>query len=102
MQVSQQTIENRSDWRDDAIENSSRGTPTEDCTGSLSQGSERPDLIVDDGDLPATAREVRDALAGSGFIFDRGMPVKLVKSAEGRTVDSASNYHRSAPRAPAG
>jgi putative DNA primase/helicase len=85
MQVSQfeQTIENRSDCHDDAIENSSRGTPTEDCTRSFSQGSERPDLIVDDGDLPSTAREVRDALAGSGFIFDRGMPVKLVKSAEG-------------------
>jgi hypothetical protein len=35
------------------------------------------------GNLPAAVREVRDALAGSGFIFDRGMPVKVVRSAEG-------------------
>jgi hypothetical protein len=85
MQVSQfeQTIENRSDCHDDAIENSSRGTSTEDGTRSFSRGSKRPDLIVDSGDLPATAREVRDLLARSGNIFDRGMPVKLVKSAEG-------------------
>jgi putative DNA primase/helicase len=78
-----QGIENRRDWHDDTIENSSRGTPAEDCTRSLSQGSKRPDLIVDNGDLPATAREVRDLLARSGYIFDRGMPAKLVKSAEG-------------------
>ncbi len=37
--------------------------------------AEKPDLIVDPGDLPATARELRDLLAASGRFFDRGVPV---------------------------
>jgi len=45
--------------------------------------AEKPDLIVDIGDLPATAREVRDLLAQSRFLFDRGVPVKVVPSADG-------------------
>ena len=44
--------------------------------------TEKSDLIIDTGDLPATAREVRDLLAQSGGIFDRGGPVKLVPSPE--------------------
>ncbi len=39
---------------------------------------DRPDLIVDSGDLPATARQLRDFLAHSGRFFDRGVPVKVV------------------------
>ena len=35
---------------------------------------DKPDLIVDSGDLPATARELRDLLAHSGCLFDRGVP----------------------------
>jgi hypothetical protein len=49
-----------------------------DCVGSLYQDSERPDLIVDNGDLPATARDLRDLLARSQCLFDRGVPVKVV------------------------
>jgi hypothetical protein len=41
---------------------------------------EKPDLLVDAGDLPATARDVRDLLAESGCLFDRGVPVKVVSS----------------------
>jgi hypothetical protein len=44
--------------------------------------TERPDLVVDSGDLPATARELRDLLASGGNFFDRGVPVKVVVSAE--------------------
>ena len=44
---------------------------------------ERPDLIVDPGDLPATARELRDLFAASGRSFDRGVPVKIVSAADG-------------------
>jgi hypothetical protein len=70
--------------KDVAIENSSMlEVPEADCGASLSRVGERPDLIVDNGDLPGTAREVRDLLARTGYIFDRGLPVKLVKSAEG-------------------
>jgi putative DNA primase/helicase len=49
-------------------------------SGSL---DDKPDLIVDSGDLPATAREVRDLLSSAGDFFDRGMPVKVVKPVDG-------------------
>jgi hypothetical protein len=44
---------------------------------------EKPDLIVDSGDLPAVARDLRDLLAESGRLFDRGVPVKVVQPADG-------------------
>ena len=44
---------------------------------------DKPDLIVDSGDLPATARALRDFLAQSGCLFDRGVPVKVVPSPDG-------------------
>ena len=43
----------------------------------------KPDLIVDSGDLPATARELCGLLAYSGRFFDRGVPVKVVDHASG-------------------
>ncbi len=43
----------------------------------------RPPLIVRDGDLPATVRELRDLLAADGNLYDRDMPVKLVQPATG-------------------
>ena len=49
----------------------------------LPTAAEKPDLIVDPGDLPATARELRDLLASSGRLFDRGVPVKVVAPADG-------------------
>lgn len=42
----------------------------------------RPQLIVYGSDLPATARSLRDLLAASGCLFDRGVPVKVVQSAD--------------------
>jgi hypothetical protein len=41
------------------------------------------ELFVHAGDLPATAEAIRDLLAGSGKFFDRGVPVRLVKPADG-------------------
>jgi hypothetical protein len=49
-----------------------------------SAAAEKSDLIVDPGDLPATARELRDLLAASGQFFDRGVPVKIVPDVNGR------------------
>jgi hypothetical protein len=51
---------------------------------SFSASLRKPDLIVDSGDLPATARAMRDLLAGSGRLFDRGVPVRVVRQADGR------------------
>jgi hypothetical protein len=39
------------------------------------------ELVVHCGDLPATAEALRDLLAASGKLFDRGMPVRIIKSA---------------------
>jgi hypothetical protein len=43
----------------------------------------KPDLIVDNGDLPATAHALCDLLAQSGCLFERGVPVKVVASPDG-------------------
>jgi hypothetical protein len=43
----------------------------------------KPHLVVHGGDLPATVRALRDLLAASGKLFDRGIPVKLVPPADG-------------------
>jgi hypothetical protein len=54
------------DLRDCATENPSSDTARAACIPPSSQAGERPDLIVDSGDLPAAARKVRDSLARSG------------------------------------
>jgi hypothetical protein len=54
---------------------------------------EKPDLLVDPGNLPATARELLDVLAASGRFFDRGVPVKIVP-------DSHGGRTKSPPRSP--
>jgi hypothetical protein len=41
---------------------------------SFSAILQKPDVIVDPGDLPATARELRDLFAASGRYFDRQLP----------------------------
>jgi hypothetical protein len=46
-------------------------------------GPDRPELTVWASDLPATARALRDLFAGSGNLFDRDMPVKVVQPADG-------------------
>jgi hypothetical protein len=74
-----QGLENRGD----RAESSSYGTPAEDYGAALSPASDKPLLIIDGADYPATARDLRDSLARSGRIFDRGIPVKVVRSANG-------------------
>ena len=54
-----------------------------------------PDLIVDPGNLPATAREVRDLFANVGLFFDRGAPVKVVPTGDiGPPIATALTTHR--------
>jgi putative DNA primase/helicase len=45
----------------------------------------KPELIVDAGNLPATAERLRDLLAASGKLFDRGLPVRIIRAADGGT-----------------
>jgi hypothetical protein len=44
---------------------------------------ERPELVVQDDDLPTTARALRDLLSTSPDLFVRGVPVKLVPPTNG-------------------
>src|SRR6516165_10766167 len=48
----------------------------------------KPELIVHAGNLPATADGLRDLLAASGKLFDRGLPVRVIRPADG-TLPSA-------------
>ncbi len=40
----------------------------------------KPELVVDDGNLPATAEALRDLIAASGKYYDRDGPVRVVSS----------------------
>jgi hypothetical protein len=42
----------------------------------------KPDLVIDSGNLPATTRALRDLFASAGCLFDRDMPVKVVQPAD--------------------
>jgi hypothetical protein len=50
---------------------------------SLLDNVERPDLLIDGGDLPAVALKLRDLLIGTGRLFERFAPVKLTQRADG-------------------
>jgi putative DNA primase/helicase len=67
----------------DRAESEPRSAPSENCFGSSSPWGDKPYLIVDTSDLPATAHELRDILARSGNLFDRDGPVQVVPSRDG-------------------
>jgi hypothetical protein len=46
----------------------------------------KPVLMVHGGNLPATAGALRDLFAASGYLFDRDMPVKVVRSVDGEPM----------------
>jgi putative DNA primase/helicase len=43
----------------------------------------KPELIIHAGNLPATAGVLRDLFAASGKLFDRSLPVRVIRSADG-------------------
>ena len=43
----------------------------------------KPELVIHSGNLPATAEALRDLLAASGKLFDRGLPVRVIRPADG-------------------
>jgi hypothetical protein len=48
--------------------------------GNGQPASAKPLLIIDSGSLPRVAEQLRDILAGSGALYDRGMPVRITLS----------------------
>jgi hypothetical protein len=49
----------------------------------------KPELVIHGGNLPATAEALRDLLAASGNLFDRGLPVRVVRPADGSLPSAA-------------
>ena len=49
----------------------------------------KPYLVVHSGNLPATAEALRDLLAGCGKLFDRGLPVRVIRPADGEVPSAA-------------
>jgi putative DNA primase/helicase len=45
-------------------------------------GGIKPVLLIDQGELPTVAENLRNILASSGALFDRGVPVRIVKPAD--------------------
>jgi hypothetical protein len=43
----------------------------------------KPELVIHAGNLPATAEALRDLFAASGKLFDRGLPVRVIRSSDG-------------------
>ena len=43
----------------------------------------KPVLLIQSGNLPATVEALRDLLVTSGRLFDRGVPVRFAKAADG-------------------
>ena len=44
---------------------------------------QKPELVIHGGSLPATAEALRDLLAASGKLFDRGLPVRVIRPGDG-------------------
>ena len=46
-------------------------------------GGTKPVLLIDQGELPTVAEKLRDLLATSGMLFDRGVPVRIATPPDG-------------------
>jgi putative DNA primase/helicase len=51
---------------------------------------QKPELVIHSGNLPATAETLRDLLAASGKLFDRGLPVRVIRHADGSLPSAVS------------
>jgi hypothetical protein len=54
----------------------------------MSAANKKPSLVINNGDLPATTRELRDLFAAAGYLFDRDMVVKLIQPADGGAMQA--------------
>jgi hypothetical protein len=43
----------------------------------------KPELVIHAGNLPATTEALRDLFAASRKLFDRGLPVRVIRPADG-------------------
>jgi hypothetical protein len=64
------------------------------ATNGGTSGSTKPLLIIDSGNLPVVAEELRDALARSGALYNRGTPVRITKpSSDAMPIASPLTTH---------
>jgi hypothetical protein len=77
-------IEQSVELAGDRAESAAQQGHTDRCFAPPSSPSgDKPYLLVDNSDLPATARGLRDVLARSENLFDRDGPVQVVPSRHG-------------------
>jgi putative DNA primase/helicase len=80
MQVDvKQNVERKGDRAQDAAPR----VHMDHCVAPSSFCCDKPDLVIDPADLPASAYRLRDLLAKSGELFERGVPVKVVPGTDG-------------------
>jgi len=72
---------NSKGWKQAAREYREQQTQAENRQGN-GQNS-KPVLIIDTGELPNVAEKLRDILAKSGMLFDRGVPVRVIAPPDG-------------------
>jgi hypothetical protein len=65
------------------VESGAQRIYTDGCFVPSPPYGDKPDLVVDPANLPATAHALRDILARSGDLFDRDGPVQVVSSRDG-------------------
>jgi putative DNA primase/helicase len=83
-------------WKDAAKyqQISPSGSPND--RGERQQGNgqnSKPVLIIDLGELPDVAEKLRDILAKSGMLFDRGIPVRVAPPGGGLPVATSLTSH---------
>jgi putative DNA primase/helicase len=71
-------------WKQAAREyREQRGQAQKIAGGSGNGARSKPVLLIDPGELPAVAEKLRDILAKSGMLFDRGVPVRITAPPDG-------------------
>ena len=61
--------------------------------GKANGGNAKRVLLIDPGELPAVAEKLRDILAGTGSLFERGVPVRIATPADGLPLAVALTTH---------
>jgi hypothetical protein len=71
------------DWQQAAREYCEQTERAQRAGVSTRNAQNKPILLIEPGELPAVAERLRDLLAASGMLFDRGVPVRVTAPPDG-------------------